>query len=146
MKRHIKRLKYAYVLEVHPEGHGYHVHVALNRFVGFLTIRKHWPHGFIDIRRIKVGTGQVPAQESSRRAAQYLAKYQSKAEDEGRQPGGHRYERSQGGTPVAITVESDSWEALVSWLQSKIRGPIVYRFDSRQAVEWKGLRTLCLWE
>lgn len=140
------RLRYLYVLELHPGGHGYHIHVAVSEWLDPVVVRECWTHGFIDVRRIKTKS-RGSLLEQARHCARYVAKYACKSEDEGRGLGGHRYERSQG-TPIPeIRIECDSWSAAEAWLRSKIRRPIVWTWSSLEAGDdWHGPPTLVLWE
>lgn len=143
----IPGIKYVYTLELHPGGHGYHIHAGLDRWVSVETVRECWTHGFIDLRRITTKS-RGSARDQQRQCARYLAKYACKAEDEGRESGGHRYERSQGDNPTEHRIECDSWAGAEAWLRQKIRRPIRWEWSSQDvdADEWKGPRTLCLWE
>lgn len=74
------------VLRKHPGGHGYHVHVLVDRYIRKEQLEEWWPHGFVDIRRLPM-----------HQAARYLSKYMSDDhEGDERMPGEHRYYRSQG--------------------------------------------------
>jgi hypothetical protein len=87
---------YLYVIELHPEGHGYHVHVAVpgSLFTDFYRLRRVWGHGRIRFDKSKRQSGE--SRDDSRRLAVYLAKYFSKAYGDEHQSGEHRYEPAQG--------------------------------------------------
>lgn len=74
------------VLRKHPGGHGYHAHVLVDRYIRREDLKKWWPYGMVDIRRLPM-----------HQAARYLSKYMSDDhEGDERMPGEHRYYRSQG--------------------------------------------------
>ncbi len=105
---------YAWVPELHPGGHGYHVHVAFGRYVPRRAIERGWSHGFFWIKLI----GDLPVGSGSRCEARvvagYLAKYVSKSfEDEHRPLGRHRYEVGQGFQPEKILVYGCSEEDVI---------------------------------
>lgn len=129
---------YVYVLEVHPGGHGYHVHIGLNRWIAKETIRACWPHGFIDIRRIK--TKAHRGRESQRLAARYLAKYSAKAHDDGRDLGSHRYERRQGCNPPEFVVEG-SLGACLEFIADRVTSN-VWQWWSSAEPGWPGPLTV----
>jgi hypothetical protein len=96
---------YVAVRELHPGGHGYHVHIAVGRFIPQPLLERAWGHGFADIRKIRVRSG-VPGcpplgkRERARRVAGYLQKYLGKTfEGEAGMdvPSGcHRYQSARG--------------------------------------------------
>jgi hypothetical protein len=94
---------YAYVLELHPSGHGYHVHVATP--LGFMdknALQKMWGHGVVWFSDRKAPKG-TSARKQSEILSYYLAKYLDKSfDDESRRPGEHRYEVAQGFDPVQV--------------------------------------------
>lgn len=71
--RHVGKVNYVCVFEVHPKGHGYHVHVVFDR--GYLPIQV--------IRRYSTfaGFGRVHIEKAFdlQRASYYLVKYLSKS-------------------------------------------------------------------
>ncbi len=139
-------LRYLYVLELHPGGHGYHCHAAVNLWIDPVALREAWGQGFVDVRRIKTKSRGSLA-EQSRLAARYMAKYATKSEDEGRSAGRHRYERSQGDPIPEFRIECDSWGAAEAWLRSKLRRPVIWQWISPDDdPTWLGPRTLVLWE
>jgi hypothetical protein len=127
---------YAWVPEWHPGGHGYHVHVALGRYVPRGTIGRAWGHGFFWIKLI----GDLPTGSGSRREARvvagYLAKYVGKAFEDDRRPlGRHRYEVAQGFQPERVECYGISAADVVErasgvmgskpervWLSSSVEG------------------------
>lgn len=137
--KEIPSLRYIYALELHPGGHGFHVHIGVNTYMRKTTLRKHWPWGFVDIRLLKAKAvrGQ---REQARRTASYLAKYACKAEDEGRSLGRHRYERSQGSNPTEERIEG-SWGALTELFEDKGAFSL-WTWDSATDEQWCGPRTL----
>jgi hypothetical protein len=142
----VKGLAYVYVLELHPGGHGYHVHLGFSRFVDKGLISELWGWGFIDVRAIKL-KGPKRGHNAAASCARYLAKYATKAEDEGRLSGKHRYERSQSGPIPEVRIEGESFEALVLWLRSKVKTSDPWEWRSWvDSPDWCGPRTLILRE
>lgn len=92
LRRRVK-VRYVWVLELHPGGHGWHVHMLLDRYVSKGLLGEVWGHGFVDARMIRGPKGEA-AKSAGRYAAKYLAKDAQTAQ--GRQPGQQRYGRSEG--------------------------------------------------
>jgi hypothetical protein len=90
------------VPEVHPGGHGWHVHVAVSEYVHWQRFNKCWPHGQTESPRGPDGkrlAGKIDATTT----AIYLGKYVAKSLGEGREYlGQHRYFRPKG---IEVTVE-----------------------------------------
>jgi hypothetical protein len=146
LRGRVKGLSYVYVLELHPGGHGYHVHLGFSRFVDKRLIAELWKWGWIDVRAIKL-KGPKRGHSAAASCARYLGKYATKAEDEGRLSGKHRYERSQSGPIPEIRIEAESFEELVSWVRSKLKRQDVWEWRSWvDAPDWCGPRTLILRE
>lgn len=136
---HHEDIKYLYSLELHPGGHGYHVHIGVDRYLSKDEIRSAWPHGYIDIRRLKVKSARGK-REQWRAVARYIAKYACKAEDEGRQAGRHRYERTQGHNPTEHRFRA-SMGALSELFRE--RGAYsMWSWDSAFDDQWCGPRTI----
>jgi len=109
------RLPYVWVPEWHPGGHGYHVHVALGRYVPRGVIERAWPHGHFWIKLIGNLPAGAGALGEARVVAGYLAKYVSKAFDDERRPlGRHRYEVGQGFQPEKVLVYGRSAEDVIA--------------------------------
>jgi hypothetical protein len=87
---------YAWVRELHPGGHGWHVHMAVSRYINQRLLDRTWGKGRVDIRAL----GARNSRDGARRAAVYLAKYVGKSFGGGALPKGmHRYEVGQGCQP-----------------------------------------------
>jgi hypothetical protein len=85
------------VLEHHADGH-LHVHFGFARFLNVDHVRASWPHGFVELRRLKVKSGhRVGAREKARKCAAYLAKYISK---EHHDPSAKSYSTTRGLVPA----------------------------------------------
>ena len=133
------RFAYAWVPEWHPGGHGYHVHVALGRYVPRGAIERAWGHGFFWIKLIgdlSVGSG---SRREARVVAGYLAKYVSKSfADERRPLGRHRYEVAQGFQPEKILCYGESAEGAIA-TASRVMGSSPQRVWLSSSVEgWRG--------
>ena len=97
-----KEFPYLYALELHPGGHGYHVHVAVPgwMFTDFFRLRRVWGHGRIRFDKRKRQQGEP--RDDARRLALYLVKYITKGFEQSHERGEHRYEVAQN---FAVTVK-----------------------------------------
>lgn len=140
LRGRIKGLAYVYVLELHPGGHGYHVHLGFSRFVDKRLIAELWSWGWIDIRALRL-KGPKRGHNAAAACARYLAKYATKAEDEGRLSGKHRYERSQSGPIPEVRIEAESFDELVKWVRERLKNPDPWEWRSWvDSEEWFGPR------
>ncbi len=130
-------MPYIWVSELHGGGHGLHAHFAVGRYVRQGLIREAWGRGHVHIKLL----GDLPAGsgtlEESRLAARYLAKYASKAMDEARPAGLHRYEVAQGFQPRKIEIQGRTVDDAVKQASKRMgRAPV---FDWRSPAEgWHG--------
>jgi hypothetical protein len=90
-----KPFPYLYAIELHPEGHGYHIHVAVpgRMFTDFFRLRRVWGHGRIGFDKNKRHSGE--SRNDARRLATYLSKYLGKDLSEDHIKGEHRYEPAE---------------------------------------------------
>jgi len=97
-----KPFPYIYVLELHPGGHGYHVHLLVPSwmFTDFFQLRRVWGHGRIRFDKTKRHHGD--SRDDARRVVSYIVKYLTKGFDDDHVHGEHRYERAQ---EFAVTVK-----------------------------------------
>jgi hypothetical protein len=133
------RLRWLAVLEWHPGGHGWHVHMVVDRFVAKTTLADLWSHGFVDARRISVKGDSSSAQARSR-AASYVAKYVAKPAGEGAPAhvkGDHRYLRPLGMTWTEVEAEGD-FERLVAVAFGWWPAGIGWMWASHTAADWRG--------
>lgn len=70
------RVRFLYVLEHHPGGHGYHVHLGFSKFVPKEVVAKAWGRGFVDLRRIK--SKKSGFKQTAGDVSRYLTKYLTK--------------------------------------------------------------------
>jgi hypothetical protein len=139
LRREIGRpFPYVWVREWHPGGHGLHVHFLIGRYVPQSLLRAVWGRGIVDIRaRAQVRLGEGAAAEA-RLAARYLSKYVSKAVQEDRIPGLHRYEVAQDFQPKALRLRwSSEAEAVLSACQRMGSVPGV-QLRSDDHARWTG--------
>ena len=132
-----ERFPYAWTSELHPGGHGLHVHFTVGRYVRERLIRQVWGRGITHIKRIQdlpVGSGAV---EEARRAAGYLAKYVSKSLDEDSTPGLHRYEVAQGFQPRVEAFAGESEAAVISAASERMGGGPVRVWRSSTVEGWR---------
>lgn len=133
------------VLEWHPGGHGWHIHIVVNRFVPKQWIQTNWKHGFVDVRRISV-KGDSSSRQAVSKAASYLAKYVSKPAPEGAPPhvpGDHRYFRPLG---LALTelVAEGSYEDMVRLAWEYFPAGVGWIWHSNQSEGWRAPPVLVL--
>jgi hypothetical protein len=129
-----------YVIERHPGGHGYHVHLALQaRFIDKHVLQSLWGRGLVQyadgnkaIRKEKTKRGQA------RCLARYLTKYMTKAWAEEHHPGEHRYEVTQGFQVGRVRRVFSTLAQAVEWLTSLEQTRPVRHWHSRDAEDWHG--------
>lgn len=92
-RRELPSWKWLAVLELHPSGHGWHIHIGSDRYVPKELLAELWGQGFVDARLIRVKTDRPrTSREAARATSGYLAKYVAKSIDAaGRAPTEHRY-------------------------------------------------------
>lgn len=132
------KFPYVWVPELHSDGHRFHAHVGLNRYVDKELIAACWPHGFVDVRRIRVrkGSGELA---KCRQAASYLSKYVAKTFTATRPVGFHRYEVAQGFKPVEDILVLASIADALDWATEYHGGTSpVFVFDSDTIADWTG--------
>ena len=133
---------YAYVLELHPQGHGLHVHFATRPgFVSWSQIGALWGHGFVQYSDNKRYAGEG-GRERSRRLASYLCKYLDKSVgDNDRDEGEHRYEVGQGFDPVKVRRDFKSEKLARDWLAGYVGEKFEEVWCSDDREEWDGRPT-----
>lgn len=131
-------LAWVRVLELHPSGHGLHVHAGLSR--GFPDERRTralarlWGHGFVDVRKIRSKRG---GHEDARAAARYLAKYATK--DRATTAGEHGYEVAQGHQPVVVRLRAwDAGGARQAAIAAMGGEVPAYEWTSDESASWTG--------
>ena len=124
------------VPELHPGGHGWHVHLLVGRWLPKALVRRCWPYGFVDGRKFRAKGG---GRAGARAAAGYAAKYTAKTADIDTVPrGAHRYWRAEGMAVLELHAECD-WPDVIRLL-ALWRGeePIVWEWASSQEDDWQG--------
>lgn len=138
-------LRWLAVLEWHPGGHGWHVHMVVDRWVPKQLLADLWGWGFVDARRIAV-RGDSTTMAATRKAAAYVAKYVSKDAAPGAPahvPGDHRYLRPLGMTWSELEGEGTFEELLAvawSWWPTSIS----WTWWSGDEPKWRGPKCLVL--
>lgn len=113
-----KAFPYAYVLELHPLGHGLHIHAAVPlHFVDKHWLQETWGHGIVHYRDPKP-LRERDSRERSRRLSGYLAKYVSKDLASDHILGEQRYSIAQG---FNVEVERQSFLTLADAFDSVLR-------------------------
>ena len=121
-----REFPYVYVLELHPGGHGFHIHLAVpdSLFTDFFQLRRVWGHGRIRFDKQK-NRRSGEDRNDSRRLAGYLSKYLVKAFDSETgeaEKGDHFYEVGQGFGVSVMRRSFPTFEAAKIWLESMIEG------------------------
>ena len=134
-----KAFPYLYVLELHPEGHGYHVHVAVpgGMFTDFFQLRRVWGHGRIrfDVNNRRSGESRNDA----RRLASYLSKYLAKDLDIDHERGEHRYEPAQGFDVQTTRRWFPTFQEAVEFLSYRVAGEkFVEVWSDYEIEDWAG--------
>jgi len=120
---------YVWVPELHPGGHGWHVHFAVGRFVRRGLIEEAWGRGFVHIKLLgDLPVGSGPRAEA-RRAARYISKYLGK--DLAGAGGLNRYDVAQGFQPRAERLRADT--------EGEVVGLAVRRMGERPAYLWRSI-------
>jgi hypothetical protein len=135
LRRRVRGVRYLWVLELHPGGHGWHVHMLIDRWLPKDLLSTVWGHGFVDVRRVRTQKDGDSGTAAARRAAHYVAKYVAKSAQEAREAGCHRYERSQG-MPITVVTAEAPYEVLWGIVIDRIAPTWVWR--SSDAEEWRG--------
>lgn len=135
-----RRFPAAYVLELHPEGHGIHVHVAMeSRFIYHPDMQRLWGHGLVQYSDGNKAIKRIPGKRAKARAlAGYLSKYMAKGWVDLHRPGQHRYERTQGfGVERVRRVFRTLGDAL-AWLDAEEGAAPVSGWHSDSSEDWTG--------
>lgn len=133
------------VLEWHPGGHGWHIHIVVNKFVPKWWIQGSWKHGFVDVRRISV-KGDSSSRQAVSKAASYLAKYVSKPAPDGAPghvPGDHRYYRPLGLGLTELIAEG-SFEEMVALAWQYFPAGVGWCWHSSMSDDWRAPPVLVL--
>jgi hypothetical protein len=148
LRRAFGPVAWARALELHPQGHGWHIHAALGRYIPKAVLAALWGHGFVDVRRLRSGSGPAGRQDA-RRAAVYLSKYLAKAwESEDREAWEHAYEVAEGFQPEVVERLAWDREGAVLAAVEVMWGELPsWRWESDAAEDWRGPPVVCLaWE
>lgn len=142
LQRKLGRFPFFYVAERHPDGHGWHIHLLIGRWVSWPVVAGIWHQGQVDVvdlalehRRSGMTMNQAVKQAASR-GSMYCAKQWS---DEDRPRADHLYEVGQGFAPKPIEGEASTLaDALTT-----VFGFFGHRqpdsvWDSNQAEHWDG--------
>lgn len=140
LRRRIPRVKWLAVLEWHPGGHGWHVHMVVDRFVPKAIMAECWTWGFVDARLIRP-KGEATGAAAARKAASYVAKYIAPGEGEHAAPpherGDQRYLRAEGLQVTELTGEG-TYHELLSFLWSAFPRGVGWVWWSGACDGWRG--------
>ena len=129
---------YVYVLELHPGGHGIHVHIGLqDRWISHAQVRRLWGHGHVHYSKSRSGP------KGARMLARYLSKYMVK--DLGLVGAGrHAYEVAQGFAPVVRQIRVTTFREALDYVCA-LHGKTPERVWSSDDTEgWRGPPTYAL--
>lgn len=134
-----KPFPYLYVIELHPEGHGYHVHVAVpgGMFTDFFQLRRVWGHGRIRFDKNNRHSGE--SRNDARRLAVYLSKYLAKDLNDDHCKGEHRYEPAQGFDVQTIRRWFATFKEAEDFLHFRVEGEkFVQVWSDYEIDDWHG--------
>jgi len=135
-------LAYVWVPELHPGGHGWHVHFAVGRFVPRGLIEEAWGRGFVHIKLIQglpVGSG---VRAEARVAARYLSKYLGK--DLSGSGGLNRYDVAQGFQPKAEGLTAATEAEAIALAVERMGEEPAYVWRSENQEGWRGPQAVWL--
>lgn len=140
LRHRYPRLRWLAVLEWHPQGHGWHIHMVVNRWLPKSVMAETWGHGFVDARLIRP-KGECTGRAAARQAASYVAKYLGKGGDDdhpspAHEKGQQRYLRSEGLDVTEVCGEGE-YQALLAWLWEAL-GDVSWVWWSGAADGWRG--------
>ena len=127
---------YLWVPELHPGGHGWHVHFVVGRYVARGLIEEAWGRGFVHIKLIgnlPVGSG---VREEARVAARYVSKYLGK--DMSRSGGLNRYDVAQGFQPKSEPIIAPTLDDAVGAASDRMGERPAYVWQSVDQEGWRG--------
>jgi hypothetical protein len=132
-------LPYVWVPQLHPGGHGWHVHFGVGRYVARKLIERAWGHGFVHIKLL----GDLPTgsgvRAEARLTARYLAGYAGRELADDRRPAGlHRYEVGQGFQPQPIAVYGLSAEDVIERASRLMKAAPEQAWYSSETEGWRG--------
>jgi hypothetical protein len=133
--RRVGRVRYVAVFELHPGGHGLHVHLAIGRFLPKSVVAASWGHGFVDARRLAGKGSKSPAA-----AGRYLAKYLTKEAwvDHG-MTSRQRYLRSEGMALNPTRLTADYPGTLLAVMNRFTQGArYTFEWTSLGHPDWRG--------
>lgn len=130
------------VPEPHPNGHGWHIHGATNRYVPKAILAELWPRGFVDIRRDKQPRGTMAPRKLSTYLAKYLTKELTAEQLAGVDPrpvGARRYFVPRGTSPAETRVVVATLKEAEVWLRKFYGEPdYIAPFQAREEVRIEG--------
>ena len=141
MRERYGPLPYVWALELHPGGHGWHVHVALRGFWPHDVLTSMWGHGIVEFSRRKHNGPDETGGCLRARLAAYIAKslagYVSKELEAGRDR--HAYDVGQGFQPKVERWLGSSDEDLRDAFDQRFGGEIWQaEWRSEDAEDWHG--------
>lgn len=132
LRDHNQPLAYLSVLELHPGGHGYHVHLIVNTPYISQAIwqDKLWQQGIVDIRSL----GKRGSSYSDSKTAHYLVKYMEKDAAD-LPPGSRRYNVSQTWPkrPPTEYLHFENYDDAYEWFQ-QVEHQAVFKCDAFSSV------------
>jgi len=130
-----ERFPYVWVPELHPGGHGIHIHMAVPFYIEHEKLMKLWGRGIVDLRDKK--PKGAAAAFGGQVAGGYLSKYLGKAFDE-TAFGKHRYERAQGFDITSYRVRRYDMADGVEYAMQIFGCSPVFQWSSADQDGWTG--------
>ncbi|MBA7540061.1 hypothetical protein ES705_32350 [subsurface metagenome] len=132
LRDHHQPLAYLSVLELHPGGHGYHVHMLVNApYISQAAWQDDlWQQGIVDIRSL----GKRGSSYSDSKVAHYLVKYMEK-DAANVPPGSRRYNISRAWPkrPPTEYLQFEDYEAAYEWF-SQVEHKAVFKCDTFRSI------------
>ncbi|MDP9343719.1 MAG: hypothetical protein M3Q23_16835 [Actinomycetota bacterium] len=137
-----ERLCYVWVLELHPGGHGLHVHALLDRSIPHALLSKGWGYGMVDVRRWRRYGSR---RENARAAASYVTKQFVSDKDWLRErgivvsDGAHRYGTAKGFLPRVVRMVHQALHQAWDWFMGLAHGEVpLHELSSADIADWRG--------
>lgn len=131
---------YAWTRELHPDGHGYHVHMALGKFVHVSVVERAWQYenarsGFVFAVRIRTRAG---GRNAARQAARYLSKYVAKEAERQVSRGKSRYQVAQGFKVRQVEALAFDLAEARHIAKTVVGEDISWQWASVEVEDWRG--------
>jgi len=137
-----RRMAYAYAVELHPGGHGLHIHLAVDRSIPRHLLLTAWGHGGVYASKLRKSRSK---RETARAVADYMTKEFGRTTEALREAGviirnrARRYEVARGFLPRVVRAIHRTIEGGREWLLGCGGGEVpITEFSSADIVDWNG--------